>query len=342
MVMELINKTTYRIVDTPGRDLWDSFVQAHPSGNFFQHPDMFQLYNSTSSIKAYVIAVEDQYNQLCGVLLYSIFQENGSKKLFSRRSVISGGPLALNNDPYIIQFLLSDYERRIAGSGIIYTEIRNHTDTGSIRFVFEKKGYEFDDHLNIYIDLTQSREDLLSGVHKKRMANIKRVIRKGIYSRMLIDDKEIAIGYELIKKTYQRVNLPPPPSDLFLTATHSFSNVVRMYGAFSQEKMIGSRVYLLFKDTVYDWYAGSDEEYFHLHPNDLLPWDMIRIGKQEQFKIYDFGGAGHPAKPYGVRTYKQRFGGFTINRGRYRKIHRPVMYTLGQFAIKYYKYFRHL
>lgn len=339
--MVLIQTDSIRITADPDLDLWKSFVLAHPCGTIFQYPGISSLYNAAGSSSGVVAAIDNK-GTITGVLVYVILAGTGKQKLFTKRAIISGGPLAVNNDPVILQLLLNAYEQEVKKAGIIYTEIRNHHDTSTVRPAFEQLGYRFTDHLNIYIDLLRSDNELIQDVHKKRMSNIRRAVKKGVISRELKTEDEIRLAYNLIKKTYHRVNLPLPPADLFLKAAQHLGGSVEIYGAFSQGEMIGARVYLLFRDTVYDWYAGSDESKFHLHPNDILPWDMIWRGKKAGFSTYDFGGAGNPAKPYGVRTYKERFGGQTINRGRYRKVHKRLLYGLGSFAIRYYKFFRHL
>lgn len=52
------------------------------------------------------------------------------------------------------------------------------------------------------------------------------------------------------------------------------------------------------------------------------------------YKTFDYGGAGEPNKPYGVRAFKQQMGGELVNFGRYEKIHRPIMYEFGKIGIK--------
>ena len=340
--MEPLLATKLSVVPDPHIEAWESFVRSHPHGSIFQHPALFLLYKTVKNISSGVLAAINEDGAILGILSYVIFSEGGVKENFTKRSIISGGPLVAGNDPVIVKRLLEAYERDRRGKGVIYTEFRNMYDTTSIREVFEKNNFQFVDHLNIYIDLSKPEKDIILDMHKKRLSNIKRAIKKGIYSRELAGEMELTEAYNLIKKTYNRVHLPLPAKELFLKASDYLKDGIRFYGAFNQDKMIGSRVYLLFGNTIYDWYAGSDEDFFNLHPNDILPWDMIFRGKSENFRVYDFGGAGKPGKPYGVRTYKERFGGATVNMGRYIKIHKPILYNLGRWVIKYYKYFKHL
>ncbi len=91
---------------------------------------------------------------------------------------------------------------------------------------------------------------------------------------------------------------------------------------------------------IYDWYAGSDLDYANLHPNDLLPWKGMLWAKEKGYQVYDFAGAGSPAKKYGVRDYKLRFGGKLENFGRYQCIHRPLFYQIGKAGFYFSKCLR--
>jgi len=73
-------------------------------------------------------------------------------------------------------------------------------------------------------------------------------------------------------------------------------------------------------------------------PNDVLPWHIFLWGKQNGFKVFDFGGAGKPNIPYGVRDYKLKFGGKLVNFGRFELIHKPVLYRLGLIGLFLFKF----
>lgn len=90
------------------------------------------------------------------------------------------------------------------------------------------------------------------------------------------------------------------------------------------------------RDRLLDWYAGADRDYARLYPNDFLVWHLLQWGQTQGYQIFDSGGAGHPDKPYGVRDFKERFGGQLVNYGRSVKIHAP-WYGL---AVKAYDIYR--
>jgi lipid II:glycine glycyltransferase (peptidoglycan interpeptide bridge formation enzyme) len=94
---------------------------------------------------------------------------------------------------------------------------------------------------------------------------------------------------------------------------------------------------LLFKDTIYGWYGGSDRAYSSYIPNDLLMWHVLDWGASNGYRVYDFGGAGKPDEPYGVRTFKAKYGGELVNYGRYVHVHSGVRLALSKLAYRAYQ-----
>ena len=94
---------------------------------------------------------------------------------------------------------------------------------------------------------------------------------------------------------------------------------------------------ITFKDTIYDFYAGSKVKFYNKYPNDLIPWEVFKWGKENNYKVFDFGGAGKPGVPYGVRDYKLKFGGELVNFGRFEKVNKPLLMKLGKTGLNLYR-----
>jgi len=94
---------------------------------------------------------------------------------------------------------------------------------------------------------------------------------------------------------------------------------------------MGVGVLLTFKDQVYAWYNGV-ERVGSFSPFDYLTWHQFVWGHEHGYRRYDFGGAGWPDVPYGVRDYKAKFGGELVRYGRYRKVYSPWKMALAEKA----------
>jgi len=156
----------------------------------------------------------------------------------------------------------------------------------------------------------------------------------------LDDNENIKNVILLLKMTYDRVKMPFSYDNLFFNSQLLLDKNVKFFGAFLDDKMIAGQVRLCYNDTVYAWYAGSDSDYFNKRPNDFLLWNVILWSKDNHYSVFDFGGAGKPNVPYGVREYKMKFGGELVNYGRYQKEHKIILMYIGRFAFKLYKTFK--
>lgn len=323
--------------DKIDRTQWDEFVRKHPKGNVFQTSAMYDVYNQTPGYTPNVIAIEHD-NQLLGILLWVVIREKGIKSYFSTRSIIQGAPLVKDDKSEYVVALLEAYEK-IRDKNIIYTQIRNHYEMLTINDAFQKNGYRFASHLNFIISL-DSEEQVWNRIGKGRIKQIKKAEKNGLYIEVYkpgdITNDLIHKGYHVIHSVYKHAGLPLVDVKQ-IHAMNSQNLLVLFVVRNSDGKLLGCRMGLVFKDSIYGWYAGSYSEYYSLFPNDLLIWGTLKWGIENGYATFDYGGAGEPNKPYGVRAFKQQMGGTLVNHGRYEKIHHRLMYRIGVLGMKILK-----
>jgi serine/alanine adding enzyme len=335
---------TYRIVreyNAIDRRLWSEFVATHPNGTIFQTPEYFEIHQGALGFKPYIIAAIDQQNGIAGVMLAIISHVyNGFLGYFTSRAVIAGGPLVKDNDTTIANLLIRSYlqDKQVK---VIYSQFRNLFDTSALKQAFEEAHALFEDHLNILIDLTQSEEGLWKGVKSRKRNNIRQAQRKGLVVKRITTSNAAMQAYSILQEVYSRAKLPLAHQSLFLKAFEIMNNnnMLRIYGAFHEEQLAGAMFILSHNGRFYDWYAGSFRQYYSFNPNDIIPWEIFKIGKDENIRLFDFGGAGKPGIPYGVRDYKIQFGGELVNFGRYELPHNQFIFSSMKMAFKIWQKF---
>jgi len=210
---------------------------------------------------------------------------------------------------------------------------------GDLKNTFIKNGFEYEEHLNILIDLTKSEEELWKDVHSKRRNEIRRAKKEGTVFSVKNTLNDLNECYKILKSVYKRAKLPIPEFNFFENIFKHFNDNfgLQVFCAVNENKIIGCMLALIYKNTIYDYYAGSLEEYYNKNPNDLIPWEVFLWGKKNGYTLFDFGGAGKPGKPYGVRDYKKKFGGELVNFGRFEKIHKPFLMEVGKIGLKLWR-----
>ncbi len=331
---------SYRITSTIDPAVWVKFIYNHPHGNIFQAPEMYEVYSKTKNYKPIFLAAEDDNKNVIGILLAVIQKEHkGILGKFSARSIIIGGPLVKDNKPEIIEFLLKEYNKEIKGKAI-YTQIRNHWEWNKTeKKIFEKYGFVYEPHLDIIHDLTVKKEDIWNNITGKARNKIRKSLKNNIVFDELKSINNVTKSYKILEEVYKNAKQPLADYSLFKNAYLVLfdKGMLKIFGALYNKNIVGIRIQLIYCNCVYDWYAGSKSQYYKFNPNDFLPWKVIEWGSKNGYKYFDFGGAGKPNIPYGVRDHKLKFGGKLVEFGRFEKIHNRFLFQIGKIGLKLYK-----
>lgn len=308
------------------KEAWIQFARNHPNATIFQSPFMLELYNSLTNYKSTaLIAVEA--DEVIGVLTNFTERYPNLPKQISR-NIVFGAPLAQNEDQQIAEALLKAYIR-LNRFQSIFSEFRNLSKEPPFRNVFNSLHADYTPHLDIVFDLKKGSEQLWKEVSGTRRKQITRGYNRGASVREipLSDATSLRSCYSIIEKLYMKLKLPLPAYSIIENAVSLSCDhySLKCFAVYFEEEIIGSRFVLCYKDLIYDWYAASREEHYDKYPNDILPWEIIKWGAENGYSVFDFGGAGHPDKPYGVRDYKLKFGGRLIQPGRYKIYHIPFI-----------------
>jgi len=323
-------------IEAVDKNAWSEFVRKHPHGNIFQTPEMYQVYLQTKGYKPVALFAVDGYGKISAVLLAVIqTQYGGVLESISARSIIWGGPLVKNDDIAILKSILKKYDL-IVGKKVIYSQFRNLYDMTRFKSTFAELGYHYEEHLNILVDLKKSEALLWKEMHPKRRNEVRKALKEGLIAKEVTSVSKIPQVYEILCEVYKNASLPLADISLFKSAFEILypKNMFKIFGAFYKEKLIGIICILAYCNVLYDWYAGSLQKYLCKHPNDLLPWEVFKWGKEHGYTLFDFGGAGKPDKPYGVREFKKKFGGYMVNYGRFEKVHSKVKFQIARIGLK--------
>jgi serine/alanine adding enzyme len=312
------------------KQVWATFVNDHPQGNIFQTPQMYEVYSKTKNFKPEIFIAYNSKGAIVGCLMGCLQREFwGIAGYFTARAIVHGGPLVENNNPEIVDLLLKKFNNKLKNKAV-FSQFRNLVEMEDFKKVFEQNEFAFSEHLDILLDLTKSREELESLLHKERKRNIAFAIKEGLRFKHLTEPNEISEVVKLIKKTYRRVKVPMNYDELFVNAKNILGSEVKFFGAYYEDKMIAGQVRLCYNGLVYAWFAGSAADYFNKRPNDFLQWQVICWSKDNNYTKFDFGGAGKPGIPYGVRDYKLKFGGELVNYGRFDNTYNPMLMAFGK------------
>jgi lipid II:glycine glycyltransferase (peptidoglycan interpeptide bridge formation enzyme) len=336
--------TDYLLIKDPlslDKKEWIKFIQSNPNGNIFHSPEMFELHNNNKKYECIFISFVDSGGKMQGLLIAFVFKEyKGFAGELTARAIVSGGPLIINNKTEVADLLLTEFDK-IGNRKAVYSQFRNLWDISCYKSVFNKEDYEYEDHLNFLFDLRRGEEYLWNNIHPTRKKQINRSIKRGVKTCIVdkLTENELGSCFSILKQVYKAAKLPHPDLVYFLKAFQVLGNngYLKTILATLRDEIIGFRFFLGYNGILYDWYAGSLPEHHDKYPNDILPWELMKWGITNGFNTFDFGGAGKPGVPYGVRDYKMKFGGELVNFGRYEKVNKPFTMVLAKLGFRIWK-----
>ena len=105
----------YRIItcfEDIDKNQWDKLLQFNKHGNIFQTQAISELFHSTMKTDLIVVACLDKGDELVGILVAEIQQENlGLLGKFSARAIVMGGPIVKYSDSLITEILTAEFDK---------------------------------------------------------------------------------------------------------------------------------------------------------------------------------------------------------------------------------------
>lgn len=322
-------------IDDICNEKWDDLLANSIYSSWFQSHEFYSFISGCNSFSPFVFAAEEdsKYN----FLLIGTIQRNGGYfgSIFSSRAIASGGVVIrdnLNDKSELnlfLKYISKDLKRKA-----IYLEIRNLFDYSSNRQDFLMAGYQYSEHLNIQVNITDKKE-LIRKISKSKFRQVKKSLKSGASIKVADSIYEIEQFYRILKAAYRkRIRLPLPGWDFFERFYSTGSGVFLLI--IFKNRIIGGIMCPVWKNrTIYEWYiSGEDRLHNEVYPSVLATWAAMEYGSDNNIRQFDFMGAGSPDANYGVRKFKEGFGGELVENGRFRYVFNKPLYVLGRFIIK--------
>lgn len=318
------------------KNRWREFVLAHPNGSVFQTPEMYVVYANSKCYKPLVIAGVDNRKNIVAILLAVIQRESYDPiGFFTSRSIIIGGPLIAGDNIEILDTVMHVYCATIKGK-VIYSQIRNFSiQSLTLKDVFIRNGFLFEDHLNIILDLSVGADGLWTNVKRNRKDGINKARKQGFVFKPHSDFRDLKTFYSLLSELYRNIKLPYPDVSFFESANTHLKDNNMWFSLEYQGKPVIVLFAVTFNRVMYAHSIGISQnpDLLKLRPVDIFYWEVIRWCSENDFGVYDWMGAGKPDEEYGVRKFKLQYGGMLYNYGRYLKTHNNLLYNFGKYSL---------
>lgn len=317
---------------------WAELVKKSSVANWFQTPEAYRFFVSVSSLEAFCVAVEN-HGRLKGVVVGYVQKDGGwLKQFFSRRAIIVGGPLLaddISNEELTV--LLNALKQKLKRKSI-YIETRNFNNYSRWNAVFERCGYEYEPHYDIWVD-TCNIEVVNEKLGKSRKRDIRVSQRDGASIVANPTLEQVDAYYLILRNLYKnKVKTPLFPLDYF-HKLYQLPDSVFLLVEYVGEIVGGTVCVGLQGNALYEMYAcGQDGVYKNIFPSELATFAGLQFAAENGFPRFDMMGAGKPDDGgYGVRDFKLKFGGELVEFGRNICINNKLLYSIGKLGVKIMK-----
>jgi hypothetical protein len=312
---------------------WNQLLNCSDNASVFQSPEYVHLVEATPGqySEVFALQLEGEYKSLVVVTLY---HSGGIKGALSKRGIVYGAPLFQDKEHW--EVLLPQVIQRLKAK-CIYVEFRHYFDMSNVFTSFEQCGFAFLPYLNFELHFhLKKMEQIISAMKYNRKREIRLSYENGAISREAKSIAEVETLYGILKELYDnRVKLPLPGFDFF---RQMFEHVAcgKVIVVVHEDRVIGGAFNLFRKNAgLYSmYYCGIRDYHKKIFPTHLAIMGSIEWGMENGCRWMDFMGAGKKGEEYGVRKYKEEFGGDLTEYGRHLLVLQPLKYQLGKWGLK--------
>lgn len=329
-----------KIVDSPSRDAWDSFLAKFGCGNLQQsygYGDVASMINPHTKVvrllaldgNAPVGLVQARYNKRFGI---SDHIEVGG--VYGYGPVVDDVP---NRDVVFRELILS-LEKYASKDRACEALVFSPKEID----ILENLGYVLENNFNVYkVYLGKSVEELWKRIEHNKRRNIKKAQSQGVKVICSGNEDTLASFYEMHVISGKRAGFTPQPFSYF-------DSFLKVFGAEDRAKVfltmfndspVAGVFVVVHCDTAYALGAGSMEETWQVRPNDILHWKAMEWACKEGLTYYHMGYVSQPpptegSDGWGLWRWKREWGGILERVYIYHKVLRP---GLKKFVVSPYE-----
>ncbi|MDB4497801.1 GNAT family N-acetyltransferase, partial [Gammaproteobacteria bacterium] len=187
---------------------------------------------------------------------------------------------------------------------------------------------------------TENLDKMESQISKGRMRDIRLSLREGAEIIEKPSWNQVAHFYEILSHLYQKKIRLPLFGLEFFRQLYALDEALFLLVEY-QGQIIGGVVCVgLDNKAMYEWYAcGINGIYDKVTATALATYAGMKYAALNHYPIFDMMGAGVPDKEYGVRTFKEKFGGKLVEEGRFLCVTKPKRFIIGKLGVAFIRRF---
>lgn len=305
---------------------WQSFVDSCDSASIFQTSYWAKAFQEAGRGTLLIIA-RDTNGEINGGML-STYNEYSFLKLHFIPSIqATGAPLVHNtNNIQLLRRITSFFEQKAKELGASSCYVRSffpfdNIFVNQLNYHIEQGGLP----CTVIVDLPKSVDELWRNLASRGRRGIRKAERFHLEIEQGRSSNDLLAYYQICESTCNRLKLPLPSLKVYKSLFRTFASEdkIKLFLARYKGNPIAGVIVVRWKDKMWGLHGASFSEYWHLNPNLLIHWNIMKWGIDNGVKIYDLMGVpcekdvNHPK--YSLYLFKTQFGGKIVRHGEYVK-----------------------
>jgi lipid II:glycine glycyltransferase (peptidoglycan interpeptide bridge formation enzyme) len=174
------------------------------------------------------------------------------------------------------------------------------------------KDYGLNENMGTYltaIELTDI-DTVLSNMDRDKRRYINKAGDKGLKVREGNENDLKAYHALKMKLSAKKYGIPSEPLSFYnnLWKQMHSKNMIKLFVAEFEGKLVGGIVLLMYKDEVLDFSGAADDKYLHLKPYNFLIWEALKYSCKNKYKYFNFG----TSKNKSLMDFKESWGAKSV------------------------------
>jgi FemAB-related protein (PEP-CTERM system-associated) len=287
------------------RNDWDAFVMGQEHANFFHLSGWKDAVERAFDHKPhYLAALRD--NEVCGVLpMFELKSRLFGHSLVSVPFGVYGGVLAADRET---EAALTSAAASLGEMlGVDYVELRGGPDQLMDDELANGAGNGPWQERSLYVtfrkEILESDDENLKAIPRKQRAVVRKGIKNGLTSRTGREELLDAF-YDIYATNVRDLGTPVFSKRFFEVLLDVYPDAFILL-VDKGDVAVGGVFNFVFRDELMPYYGAGLREYFRDGVNDFMYWELMRWGRENGFKVFDFGRSKRDTGSY---KFKRHWG----------------------------------
>ena len=258
-------------------DKWDGFVETCPEATFFHRAGWKTVIEKAFGHRTHYLLAKRNGTIVAVLPLTEIKSHFFGHSLVSNAFCVYGGIAAADEEARNALDLHAQVLARELNVGHMEYRQRSpfHADWASqdLYFTFRKP-------------IDPDLEKNMLAIPRKQRAMVRKGIKNGLISEL---DSGVDRFFSLFADNVKRHGTPALPKRYFSLLREVFGKDCEILSILHEGQLVSSVLTFYFRDEVLPYYAGDREDARHLAANDFKYWELMRMGCERGYRMFDYG-----------------------------------------------------